>query len=304
MGFWNELGTRPQALFFRKALFQVHLWVGLGLGLYIVVLSLTGSALVLRQELDRAVQTPRPVYQPERRVLSQEELAEAALRAYPGYAILGMGDRVRRNNPVIEVRMQRGADIQDRLLNPYTGEDLGEALTPGTRAILWLASLHDELLLGETGRFWNGVGSGLVVVLCLTGAFIWWPGVKSWRRAMTVKWKAAWPRFNFDLHSAAGFWFFAIIFVWGVSGVYLAIPEPFAAAVDYFSDPEEFLGDRTGDVILRWLVRLHFGRWQSVTLKIVWVLLGLVPIVLLVTGVVMWWQRVFRKRIVAPVAQV
>jgi uncharacterized iron-regulated membrane protein len=215
-----------------------------------------------------------------------------------------MGDRVRRNNPVIEIRMQQGTDIKDRLFNPYTGEDLGEALTRGTRAILWLASLHDELLFGERGRFWNGIGSALVTLLCLSGAFIWWPGVKAWRRAASVKWNAAWPRFNFDLHSAAGFWFFAIIFIWAVSGIYLAIPEPFAAVVDYVSAPEELLGDRTGDIVLRWLVRLHFGRWQSGTLKAVWVLLGLVPVLLCVTGVVMWWQRVFKKRVVSPFASV
>ena len=105
MSFWRSLETQPQGLFLRKALFQVHLWVGLGIGLYIVMLSLTGSALVLRQELDRAVQTPRPVYEPARRVLSKEELSRAALQVYPGYTIVGIGDRVRRNNPVIEIRM-------------------------------------------------------------------------------------------------------------------------------------------------------------------------------------------------------
>jgi uncharacterized iron-regulated membrane protein len=113
---------------------------------------------------------------------------------------------------------------------------------------------------------------------------------------MTVKWRAAWPRLNFDLHSAAGFWFFAIVAIWAVSGIYLAIPEPFAAFVDRISDPEAILGQRPGDVVLRWLVRIHFGRWESHTLKAVWVGLGLVPVLMFVTGVTMWWQRVIRKR--------
>lgn len=304
MSFRRRLYTQPQALFLRKALFQVHLWLGLALGLYIVMLSLTGSALVLRGELDQAFETPRPAFEPDRRVLSSEELTSAALRVYPGYTVSRLGDRVRRRNPVIEIWLDRGADHKERLLNPYTGEDLGDAVTPGTRAILWLASLHDELLFSETGRFWNGIGSALVTVLCLTGAFIWWPGIKHWRRSMTVKWKAAWPRLNFDLHSAAGFWFFAIILIWAISGVYLAIPQPFGAVVDYFSDPEAILGDRAGDIFLRWLVRIHFGRWESDTLKAIWVVMGLVPVLLLVTGVVMWWQRVFRKRTVSPAATV
>ena len=304
MSVWRRFLTQPQGLFIRKALFQVHLWLGLALGLYIVMLSLTGSALVLRGELDEALQTPRPRFEPARPVLSAEALRRAALAAYPGYTITSLGDRVRRRNPVIEVWLDRGADHKERLLNPYTGEDLGDAVTPGTRAILWLASLHDELLLGDRGRFWNGIGSALVTVLSITGAFIWWPGIKSWRRSVAVKWSAAWPRLNFDLHSASGFWCFVLILLWAVSGVYLAIPQPFGAVVDYLSDPEAFLGDRPGDIFLRWLVRLHFGRWESDTLKAIWVILGLVPVLLSVTGVVMWWQRVVRRRIVSPAVNV
>lgn len=103
MSFRRRLYTQPQALFLRKALFQVHLWLGLALGLYIVMLSLTGSALVLRGELDQAFETPRPAFEPDRRVLSPEELTSAALRVYPGYTVSRLGDRVRRRNPVIEI---------------------------------------------------------------------------------------------------------------------------------------------------------------------------------------------------------
>ena len=50
------------------------------------------------------------------------------------------------------------------------------------------------------------------------------------------------------------------------------------------------------DVVIEWMVRLHFGRWRSHTLKVVWVIIGLIPTVMLVTGVVMWWNRVVRHR--------
>ena len=296
MTFWQRWVTQPQGLFLRKALFQIHLWTGLAIGLYIVLLSVTGSALVFRGELDEVFETPRPEYDPVARVLSTDELRAIAEREYPGYTIGRIGDRVRRRNPVIEIWMDRGTDHKERLFNPYTGADLGDAVPRGTRAILRLASLHDELLFGDRGRFWNGIGSALMTVLCITGAVIWWPGIRSWRRGVSVKWAAAWPRFNFDLHSAMGFWFFAIIAIWAASGVYLAIPEPFANFVDSISDPDAILGQRPGDVVLRWLTRIHFGRWQSHTLKTVWVVMGLVPVLMFATGVVMWWQRVLRKR--------
>jgi hypothetical protein len=38
-----------------------------------------------------------------------------------------------------------------------------------------------------------------------------------------------------------------------------------------------------------WLTRLHFGRWRDAPmLKAVWAFLGLMLMMLLVTGVIMW----------------
>src|SRR5262249_21868666 len=42
---------RPQKTLLRRALFQVHLWSGLILGLYIVVVCVSGSALVFRNDI-------------------------------------------------------------------------------------------------------------------------------------------------------------------------------------------------------------------------------------------------------------
>jgi len=46
-----------------------------------------------------------------------------------------------------------------------------------------------------------------------------------------------------------------------------------------------------------WLTRLHFGRWYQLPwLKALWAIVGLMPALMFVTGVIMWWQRVLRKR--------
>jgi uncharacterized iron-regulated membrane protein len=48
---WQRWVRQPKTLWLRRALFQIHLWAGLCLGLYVVVVSLSGSALVFRDEL-------------------------------------------------------------------------------------------------------------------------------------------------------------------------------------------------------------------------------------------------------------
>ena len=294
---WQEWLRQPQRVWLRRALFQVHLWIGLAIGLYIVMLSITGSVLVYRNELDRLFATPRPPYEPERNVISQDELRAFAERAYPGYEITRLGDRITRRNPTLEVWVERDGVKKERLFNPYTGEDLGDSVTQGEYFVLWLARLHDDLLFDRTGRFWNGVLSAVSTVLFVTGIVIWWPGASRWKRSLGVKMGVGWKRFNWDLHSALGFWLFLFMLMWGVSGFYLGIPEPFSDFVDSISDPEAFLGERPGDIVLSWLTRLHFGRWRNLPwLKAFWAVVGLVPAVMFVTGVVMWWNRVLRRR--------
>ena len=45
---------RPQGVALRKAIFQVHLWSGLILALYVLVMSVSGTILIYRRELAKA----------------------------------------------------------------------------------------------------------------------------------------------------------------------------------------------------------------------------------------------------------
>lgn len=294
---WRRWVRQPQTVFLRKAAFQVHLWIGLSLGLYIVMLSVTGSALVFRREMDAAFRTPLPAFDENAPVLTKEQITQRALALYPGYTVTFVSEGVRPRNPSISVEMKRGDELKERLFNPYTGQDLGDSFPWRSRALLWLVQLHDELLFDRTGKWWNGFLSAIVTVLCITGAVVWWPGSMRWRRGMSIKWSAGWRRMNFDLHSAMGFWMFALLFVWAVSGIYLGIPDPFTSASTYFAGPD---GEgKIGlwiETMMLWMTRLHFGRWRNIPLQILWVILGLAPAVLFVTGGIMWWQRVVRKR--------
>ena len=44
----------------RRALFQIHLWSGIAVGLYVLMISVTGSVVVYSNELYRAA-TPAPI---------------------------------------------------------------------------------------------------------------------------------------------------------------------------------------------------------------------------------------------------
>ena len=280
----------PQGVWLRKALFQIHLWTGLILALYVLVMSLTGTVLIYRRELAKAFSGEPKVVAGTGPRLTADELKHAVERAHPGYAVTRAFESKNPNRPV-EVWFERGPKKIQRLFNPYTGADLGDPLQPAFRGVLWLVDLHDNLLSGRVGHLANGVGGACVTLVCLSGMVIWWPGIDKWRRSLTIDWKANPRSFNWSLHSALGFWSLAFIFMWGISGIYLSWPGPFNGLVDYFDVPAS-RDLRFGDQVLAWLARLHFGRFPSLPLKIVWTIFGLVPVALLVTGALMWWNRV------------
>lgn len=296
---------RPQDLWPRKALFQVHLWTGVGVGLYVFLISVTGSALVYRNELFLAV-TPKPIIAvPSGERLTDDQLKNAALRAYPGLEVIQVR-RARNPDQSVDVSLQRGKDVKTRMFDPYTGKDLGDSVPLGVTLVSGLIDLHDNLLAGRTGRAVNGAGAVFLIVLCLTGTVIWWPGIRKWRGSLWPDWRANWRRFSWTLHSAVGFWFFAIVLLWGVTGVYLCFSGPLGELADRLEPlTEANAGLRVVDRITYWLAYLHFGRFGgrisgcgpicASTFKILWAVFGLTLPVMFVTGAVMWWTRVLRN---------
>jgi uncharacterized iron-regulated membrane protein len=238
MTLWNRWIRQPHRLWIRRALFQVHLWAGIGLGLYVVVICLSGSILVYRETLFR--------------------------------------------------RFQPTDDGPLPLVY---------------RSTTWLLDFHDNLLNGETGRRTNAVGATLVILLAITGLVVWWPGIQRWRRSLAIDLHANWRQFNWSLHSALGIWFVAFVLMWGITGLYLSYPTPFHETVEYLQPVDELHPvEQFGDRVLYWLAYLHFGRFGGripgcgrgtchEVFRVVWALFGLIPMIMAVTGAMMWWNR-------------
>jgi uncharacterized iron-regulated membrane protein len=326
MDSWERLLKHPQSLWLRKALFQVHLWTGIGLALYILAVCISGSAIVFEDELFSALLPGPRIVAISGERLSPEALKQAAQRAYPNDPVT----RVlvsRIPNEAAEVSLQHNGKRNQRLFDPYTGLDLGPARPRSILFLGWLAQLHMNLLSGYTGRMVNGVCALFVTLLCLTGVVIWWPGVQSWRSSLTIRGKANFKRLNWDLHSAIGFWTLAFVFMWAITAAYLVFPKPFDRGINFIASrnlfravagaqapsdrtsvgsvaPSNNESNRTKRVVaarkldLDSSIRsLHLGNFGGWPVKAIWVVLGLAPTFLAVTGVLMWWNRVVSPRL-------
>jgi uncharacterized iron-regulated membrane protein len=290
---WQRWIQAPQLVLWRRALFQVHLWIGIALGVYIVVISVSGSAIVFRRELN-AWLVPRTVPSMTGVRLTADELLVAVRRVYPDHEVTTVREQRRPERPVY-VSLARNGEVSERLFDPYAGVDMGHAFPPTLRAVEWLVDLHDNLLAGRTGRLLNGIAGIFLSVLFVSGAVLWWPGKRRWKQSLTPGSPESSRRFAWRLHSSLGFWSFGLLFVWAITAVYFAFPEPVESTIDFF-DPD--LSDlvRPGESVLLALLQLHFGRFGGLGVRVTWVVLGLLPAVLFVTGFVLWWTRVVRRR--------
>jgi uncharacterized iron-regulated membrane protein len=276
----------------RRILVRVHMWIALGLGLYIVVLSVSGSAIVFRRELNQWV-VPRTVASTEGERLTGESLLAAVETAFPGAEVIEVREPRRPERPVF-IALERDGARMERLFDPYAVRDLGETFPPVLQAMEWLVDLHDNLLAGQTGRLLNGIGGAFFMVLIVTGAWLWWPGARSVPRGLKIGRPQASRRFIWQLHSVLGIVSFALLFVWAITAIYFAFPEPFEGTIDYFDeDPNDLV--RPGEAVVLKLIELHFGRFGGLGVRSLYVVLGLLPAFLFATGVVLWWTRVVRR---------
>jgi uncharacterized iron-regulated membrane protein len=305
---WQRWVRQPQKIWLRRALFQVHLWSGVVLGLYILMMSVTGSVLVYSNELYRAA-TPEPIISkgPGPR-LTDDQLAEAATHVYLGYGVVRI-TRARNLDQAVDVSLRRGDEIKHRQFDPRSGSDLGDSVPIAIWLVSKLLDLHDNLLAGPTGRRVNGIGALALLAIAMTGLAIWWPGIKTWRRSLTLHRGVGWKRFTWYSHSMIGFWSLGFMLVFGVSGVYLSFPQLFQDLADRLEPPAiTNAGLRIGDRVIYWLAFLHFGRINGIgipcsgpglcdqTTKAIWAVFGLAPAAMFVTGAIMWWNRVLRSR--------
>ena len=231
--FFRTLAAEPRKLALRGWVFQVHLWAGIGVGLYILAMSVSGSALVFREEFEAAYPgSARTVAVTDERA-SLEQVRAMVANRFPDYKVAWIREPDRAEL-AHDVWFEKGTDARLALVNPYGPRFLGE-VGPTTTFWTFLQDLHFYLFAGRTGFLINGIGGLLLGLLCMTGLFIWWPGKKGWAQALRVNWKAGWKRLNWDLHSAGGAWILILVATWAVTGTYFAFPQPFMKAVGVVS---------------------------------------------------------------------
>ncbi len=199
----------------RRVSSWIHLYGGLVLGGLLIVISVSGSALVFKDTLDRWLRPDLLRVEPAAERVSLNEAVDAVQTAHPDAQLR-----------LIEMPFDAAAPLTVWLaednthvyVDPYRGTVLG------TRAhdagiMNTISHLHIELLAGNTGFLIVGITGLLLVVLTITGLVLWWPRrLKALWNALRIAWQHGALRFNYDLHRAGGFYTTVFVLLVALTG--------------------------------------------------------------------------------------
>lgn len=209
---------------FRKFINDFHLWLGIGSGIIIFIVCLTGTILVFDKEI-KALFTEELALED----IHQEVIALDALVASVSEKDLGNLNRITietKENAFYDLNIKTSPE--DRrgtsfLLNPHNGEI---AETPKSSADAFMFSmfkLHRWLLLDSSiGRPIVGVATIIFILLSLSGLVLWFPKKLKWRnmkKGFKIKTDANWKRINHDLHNTLGFYSLILIIIMCLTGL-------------------------------------------------------------------------------------
>ena len=170
----------------RRALVQIHLWLGLVVGLLWALQGLTGALLVFHRDVDRwtgPAVAAGPMISVDRIVASAER------RTGRPVEMIAIAD-VRGD--LLNVHYRADGHARQLLVAAATGEAVGErdydpALPGGGATARWLYLLHESLLLHDRGETLIGISGVLLFTALLTGLWIGWPRRRNWHFAFAPR---------------------------------------------------------------------------------------------------------------------
>lgn len=219
-----ERGTKVRL---RKVWLTIHRWLGLTVGLLIVLLGLTGSLLVFDHAIDEWLNPELLLTDGGGARRPLLDVIAAAGRARAGGTSHALAvSKPRVVNGIWTIWFQEGTESQPTFalvyVDPYTAEVTGQRVW-GTDLLSCIYKLHFTLHGGDFGETVVGVAGLLLLISIGSGLCLWWPLWKSgWRPAFAIR---SGPRFNYDLHKVVGVFSSAVLLVVAFTGVYMVFPE-------------------------------------------------------------------------------
>jgi len=217
----SERNEKLRPFPFRQLFWKWHLYAGWFGGPLVILIAITGAILVFAPEIDRALrpdlwslkQSPGP------ETFADQPLIDCVRRQYPGSSILRYSQNFRADEPYYFMVITAGGEVLDVWVNPYTRSIVGTRIWESSFVRI-VEQLHRRLLSDVPGSIVIELITGWMIVLTLTGLFLWFP--RSWKglkHGLTFSFRGSAYKTNWRLHNALGAWTALVILALSLTGM-------------------------------------------------------------------------------------
>lgn len=207
----------------RKFINDIHLWLGIGSGIILFLVCLSGTFLTFEHEI-KDIFTEKMVVTP-----SGEAKSVSELTALINDSVEGELTRVtlpaEANQPYeftvkTNPKDRRGTAFY---VNPYTAEILKAPKSSADGFMMFMFRMHRWIMLEvPVGRPIVGIATIIFLILSVSGIVLWFPKKVKWKNMKSgfkIKTNANWKRVNHDLHNTLGFYACIFIVIMGLTGL-------------------------------------------------------------------------------------
>jgi uncharacterized iron-regulated membrane protein len=208
---------------FKKAILQIHLWLGLSSGIIVFIIAITGCFYVFQEEIQNITEEYRFVAPQNKSFLPPSQLEVIARKELPGKVLHAIQyNGTGQSAEAIFFQYEPINYHHVVYLNPYSGKIL-ETVNMDDGFFSFILDGHNYLWLPhEIGRTIVASATLVFLILLVSGLYLWYPRNKNaTKQRFKFKWKKGtkWKRKNYDLHSITGFYVLLIALVFAITGL-------------------------------------------------------------------------------------
>ena len=161
-----------------------HRWLGLAVGLFLMIQGLTGAVLAFRDALEPVV-VPSLTVSARAQRLPVQGLMDAFHRAHPDAELTRAEFPDAANQAVIfKSKIKKVQWLT--AIDPFDGRVVHDG-TATAWPLEFIFNIHEQLLSGPVGETLIGIEGLSLLVLVIVGLSFWWPGAKRLKQGFRLK---------------------------------------------------------------------------------------------------------------------
>ncbi|MES2657237.1 MAG: PepSY-associated TM helix domain-containing protein [Verrucomicrobiota bacterium] len=226
----------------KRRIYQFHSWLGLIAGLGLLVVGLTGSMLVFKEEIDRLLAPDLVTAQDASKPRLDHDRFLAILQGeLPDHKVAGWGKGPKPDSAdavyIIKTGEQEGKMLY---VDPTTGLPRNRDIDSNETVSDWLLKLHYTFFADHVGELIVGIFGVIFCLLGITGVILY---RNFWKTFFRLRWKKSARIFFSDVHKMVGISSTVFNLILGITGAWwnlshlighlvMEVPEPVVKTVE------------------------------------------------------------------------